>query len=389
MKNMFRKISDSCRHLDIYQLLAIPIIFLILLFAVDFKSKDVVIGIIIPSSGENALRAINHRNGLMLAAKHINQLGGINGKKLRMEMRDSKGSPESAAAITRDLIYETGVSAIIGGITPGETRVIQFLAEKAQTPFLTALCTHFEITASDADYTFRSISDDQKQFDAIAEFSSKRFNSRKPALIYDNDLYGTESAQKYIETCAKYGQQICAALSYKPGSLNFRKQLEIIQSSNPDALIILAPPADSAIILRQAREARFTHPVLGGNAMSTPQFLSLAGVYSEGTVITLPFNARLGGQRADYFLSEYFEQHSVQADADAAMGYEALMILALALKAGEPDRNAIRNAVAALHGWESVSGSGGFDARGNQVRPAEIAIIKERQKIPANLGELF
>lgn len=386
---IFRKIADFCRRLDIYQLLALPMIGLILIFAIDLRPDDISIGVILPSTGENTLRAMNHRNGLLLAARHINRMGGINGKKLRLEVRDNQGSTEKTAAITRDLIYETEVAAIIGGITPGETRVIQFLCEKAQVPFLTSMCTHFEITANDASYTFRSISDDQKQFEAIAEYTARRFSSRKPALIYDNELYGTESAQKFIATCARFGQQVCAALSYRPGSLNFRKQLNIILSSNPDSLIILAPPTDSAIILRQAREARFSQPIMGGNAMSTPQFLNLAGVYSEGTIITLPFNARLGGQRADYFLSEYFEQHSVQADADAAMGYEALMVLAMALKAGAPDRIAVRNAIASLHGWESISGSGGFDARGNQVRPAEIAIIKERQKIPASLGELF
>jgi hypothetical protein len=42
-----------------------------------------------------------------------------------------------------------------------------------------------------------------------------------------------------------------------------------------------------------------------------------------------------------------------------------------------------------MHGWESVTGSGGFDQQGNQVRPAEIAIIKERQKIPVSMEDLF
>lgn len=389
MITILRKIINYCRRLDIYQLLALPMIAIILIFSIDIRPDVIAIGVVLPSAGENALRAINYRNGLTLALTHINRLGGINGKKLRLEFRDNQGILSQTAVVTRDLIYESEVTAIIGGITPAETRLIQFLSEKARVPFITSMCTHFEITANDANYTFRSITDDQKQFDALAEFAAKRFNSRKPALIYDNELYGSESAQKYIASCARFGQQVCAALTYSPGSLNFRKQIDLIQSSNPDSLVILASPTDSAVILRQIREGRLQQPVLGGNAMSTPQFINLAGVYSEGVIITLPFNSRLGGQRADYFLSEYFELYSTQADADAAMGYESLMILAMALKAGAPDREAIRNAIAALHGWESISGSGGFDARGNQVRPAEIAIIKERQKIPANLGELF
>lgn len=386
---MIRKIKEILARLDIYQLLSIPMVFIILLFSINIKSSAIKIGVILPLSGSDSIRALNHKNGLQLAATHINNLGGINGRKIQLEIRDNGASAEKTAEITRDLIYENEIIALTGGINPEETRVMQFFADKARIPFLTSLCTHFEISAGGSPFVFRSITDDQRQFEALAEFSTRRFNSRKPALIYDNELFGTESAQRYIETCTKFGQQVCIAITYIPGTLNFKKQIELILSSNPDSLIILAPPEESAMILRHAREARFSRPVLGGNAMSASEFISLAGVYSEGSIVTLPFNARLGGQRAEYFLAEYSENFSIQADADAAMGYEALMIMALALRTSEADPVMLRNSLAALHGYESVAGSGGFDANGNQVRPAEIAIIKERQKIPANLEELF
>jgi len=369
--------------------MAMPVLLVVLLSSTEFRNTDIKIGVILPLSGTNALRAASHRNGLNLALKHINAQGGVNGRKLRLEIRDNHGSADLSAEIARDLIYETNVVSLIGGFSPAETRVIQNMAENAQVPFLTALCTHFEITKNGSKYTFRSITDDQRQFEALAEFSSRRFNSRKPALIYDADLYGADSAQKYIETSIKFGQQVCAAVSYRPGSLNFMRQLQIIFASNPDSMVILAPPEDAAIITRQAREARFSHPILGGNPLSAPEFTNLAGVYSESAITTLPFNARLGGQRADYFLSEYFETYTQQADSDSALGYEALMLEILALRAGEVSRSSVRNSLAQLHGWESVAGSGGFDNSGNQVKPAEIAIIKERQKIPVNLEALF
>lgn len=386
---MISKIRAFLNRFDIYQLMSVPIVVVILFFSINFKSTTIKIGTVLPLTGPDSLRAINHRNGLLLAVNHINGLGGINGRKIQLELRDNSGSAEKTAEIVRDLIYENEVIALTGGINPEETRVMQFFADKAQVPLLTSLCTHFEISAGGSDFVFRSITDDQRQFDAIAEFATRRFNSRKPALIFDNDFYGTESAQRFIETSSRFGQQVCLAISYKSGTLNFKKQIELILSSNPDSLVILAPPAESAMILRHAREARFARPVLGGNAMSATEFISLAGVYSEGTIVTLPFNARLGGQRAEYFLAEYFEKHSAQADADAAMGYEAMMIMALALRASDSDPLTLRNALASLHGYESVAGSGGFDANGNQVRPAEIAIIKERQKIPSGLEELF
>ncbi len=388
-KKYYSRLTAFLKRFDVYQLLSLPVLLLLLLFSADLKSTDIKIGVVLPLTGSNALRAISHRNGLELALKHINAQGGIEGRKLHLEIRDSKDSADLGAELARDLIYETGVVSLIGGFSPAETRVLQHLAENAQVPFLTALCTHHEVTENGSRYTFRSITDDKSQFEALAEFSARRFNSRKPALIYDSVLYGADSAQKFIEISIKFGQQVCAAVSYQPNALNFKRQLEVILASNPDSLIILTPPETAAIITRQAREARFTHPILGGNQLSSPEFINLAGVYAESVIITMPFYRRLGGRRADFFLYEYFKTYATQADSFSALSYEALMLEALAMRAGDTSRSAIRDSLAQLHGWESVAGSGGFDSRGNQVKPAEIAIIKERQKIPVNLEALF
>ncbi|MDN5278202.1 MAG: branched-chain amino acid transport system substrate-binding protein [Clostridiales bacterium] len=386
---MKKKLLKIFRKMDVYQILSLVTLLALFWFSVDTNPSEIKIGVILPLTGANSARAISHEKGIMLAVDHVNRSGGINGKTLKLLIRDNKNDPALTALITRDLIYENQVLTLVGGIRPENARVIQLLSEKAKVPYLTALCTHYELTANGSEYTFRSITDDKKQFEAICEYSVRRFNARKPALIYDPLLYGSDSAQKFIESALKAGQQVVAAVSYKQGSVNYRDQLDVVRSSNPDSLVIIAPPKDSALILRQARENRFLKPILGVNPFSSHEFINYAGIYSELTICTLPFNSRLGGQRADYFLAEFFDKYGISADSDAALGYEAVMLTALALKAGEHDRKMIRDYLASMHGWESVTGSGGFDQNGNQVRPAEVAIIKERQKIPVNLEELF
>ncbi len=384
-----KRLRKLLKRLDPYQIFSLLILSVLLWSSIDTKPSEIRIGVILPLTGPNSGRAGSHEKGIRLGVDHVNKSGGINGKTLRIQVYDNADHPAITALKARDLIYEERVSAIIGGISPQNSRIIQYYAEKAKVPFLTALCTHYELTANGSEYTFRSITDDRKQFEAICDYSTRRFNTRKPALIYDPVLYGSDSAQKFIEAALKSGQQVVAAVSYRPGTSNFREQLEVLRSANPDSLVIAAPPLESALILRQARENRFNRPIMGVNPFSSHEFINFAGIYSESTICTLPFNPRLGGQRADYFLSEFQEKFSAAADADAALGYEAIMLAALALKAGEHDKQVVREYLASMHGWESVTGSGGFDRSGNQVRPAEVAIIKERQKIPVNMEELF
>ncbi len=386
IRKTYKKIKRFFKRFDRFQILAIPVLIILIIFSFDFSSNDTKIGVVLPLTGDFSSRVQSHLNGIKLAVKHINELGGINQGNIVLKIKDSNKIDPAEA--TRDLIYKDKVSVIIGGFTSKETRIIQYLSEKALIPFITAICTHFE-TAKAAVYTFRTITDDQQQFEALSSHSANRYQSRRPAIIYDNDLYGAESAQRYIEICSKHSQQVTNTVSIPKGTINFREQLEYLFKTQPDSLVILAPAADSALIVRQAREMQFNYPILGANQCASREFLHLAGIYSESVITTLPYNPRAGGQKFDNFLNEYQETYGYKADSDAATGYEALMILTLALKS-QPENNLnLRDSLLTLQVWDSIIGSGGFDNYGNQVRPAEIAIIKDRQTIPISLEELF
>lgn len=377
------------RKLDIYQILSIPIIIIILFFSVDFKTPSYKIGIVLPLTGEYKDRSQSHLNGINLALDHINQLGGINDKKIVPIIKDCGDSQSKAVEVTRDLIYEQEVMAIFGGFSPANTRAIQSVTEGARIPLITGLCTHFTITKTGSPYTYRTITDDRRQFEALAEYSSKRYNVTKVAIIYDEELYSADSAKKYGEVAIKFGQEMVLALPCKKGGLNFKKNLDLVFKSKSDALVILASSYDSALIIRQAREARYDKLILGANQFSSNEFMRYSGIYSEGAIATLPFNNRVGGQKSEYFSNEYIEKFEQTPDADAAMGYESVMVMALALRASGDSNKGLKDSLSSSHGWESIVGTGGFDRDGNQVRPAEIAIVKDNQLIPISMESLF
>lgn len=374
------------KKFDKYQLLSIPLLLILLYFSIDLKSNNINIGVILPLTGDFSSRTQKHLNGIKLAVKHINNLGGINNNYISLIIKDN--NKIDTAEATRNLIYDDKVSLLIGGFSSEDTRKIQYLSEKALIPFLTGICTHFE-TAKATAYTFRTITDDQQQFEALANYSANKYKIKYPAIIYDSEIYGPESAQRFTEICSKHSQQITNALTFPKGTINFSKQLEQLFKTRPDALVVLAPAADSALIVRQAREIGFNAPILGASQCASSEFIRLAGIYSESLITTLPYNPRAGGQKFDKFLNDYQEAYGYKADSDAATGYESLMILALAIKASKENNISLRDSLMNLKVWDSIIGSGGFDNEGNQVRPAEIAIIKNKQAIPISMEELF
>ena len=55
-------------------------------------------------SGRVAILGQTSVGGLKVVFDKFNEAGGINGRKIEMVVRDSKGAPQEAAKVTRDLI---------------------------------------------------------------------------------------------------------------------------------------------------------------------------------------------------------------------------------------------------------------------------------------------
>jgi branched-chain amino acid transport system substrate-binding protein len=79
------------------------------------QAKTIKVGMPTILSGRVALLGTSSRTAVQVAFNQINEAGGINGRKLELVDRDSKGRPDEAAKVTRDLINNDGCEIIIDG----------------------------------------------------------------------------------------------------------------------------------------------------------------------------------------------------------------------------------------------------------------------------------
>lgn len=77
------------------------------------QSKVIRVGMPTILSGRVAILGTSSRAAAQLAFNQINAAGGINGRKFELIDRDTKGRPDEAAKVTRDLINNDGCEIII------------------------------------------------------------------------------------------------------------------------------------------------------------------------------------------------------------------------------------------------------------------------------------
>src|SRR5260221_9237431 len=79
------------------------------------QAKTIKIGMPTILSGRVAQLGTSSRNGVMLEVEKVNAAGGLAGRQIEMVIRDSKGQPQEAARIARELVNTDGCELLFDG----------------------------------------------------------------------------------------------------------------------------------------------------------------------------------------------------------------------------------------------------------------------------------
>lgn len=176
-------------------------------YPVDAKK----IGAILPLTGKNA--GIGQR---ALAALRLGLGLTESSPQLSLALYDSQGRPELAAAGVQKLLKDNGVIAIFGGLSAKEALVIAEKADFFEVPFFSF--SQKSGLTDNFDFTFRNAVTAEMQVDTLAEFSFQKLSLKRYAILYPNDAYGVEFANKFWDQVLARGGVVTAAQTYDPKS---------------------------------------------------------------------------------------------------------------------------------------------------------------------------
>lgn len=176
---------------------------------VSFDSDAQKIGVILPITGKNASlgqRALNAiRLGLGLEDKN---------PTFQLAVYDSQSNPDTAALGVEKLLRDDSVVALLGGLSSKEAQNISAKAEFFQVPFF-SFSQKSGLTDA-TEYTFRNSVTPEMQVARLLQHAFKTLNAKRFAILYPNDAYGIEFANKYWDLVLAGGGEVVAAQAYDP-----------------------------------------------------------------------------------------------------------------------------------------------------------------------------
>lgn len=303
-----------------------------------------------------------NQRGIQLALDEINARGGVRGRPLRLIERDDQGDGSKAAAIASEFVANRSVIGVVGHVTSGA----MMAAARVYDQGLPAIAT----TASSPDlsgisaWTFRVIASDSANGATMARFATER-GYRRAAILYENNAYGRGLAEAFRRSYN--GEVIALDPIPSDGQTTVEPFISFVATRAPDLVFVAGTDASGRAVLREARRQGLRSAFMGGDGW-TPIAADTAA--AEGAWVGAPFSANDPRDEAQQFVRAFVARFRESPDGNAALAYDATMLLAAAIEQSGASRTRVRDWLAGLRdagAWRGVTGSISFSASGDIV----------------------
>jgi ABC-type branched-subunit amino acid transport system substrate-binding protein len=333
-----------------------------------------------------------------MAIDEANAAGGYCGKPFRLVLHNDynnwQNSSAAAAGVSRDsaiwgaasndavrMIYDDKVWAMFGSISSESTHIALRLTLKAETPLVISASTDPTIPETIIPWSFIAIQDDREQGYTLARHIYDELGLKRVALLRVNDRYGRFGVIKFRDASRRLGHPLVIEQKFRLGDTDFRHQLQVIEDSRVDAIVLWTDIGPAATILQQMRELGMKQRVFGSHrtisgTIGGDELVKLAGPAAEGFEAVFPYDPTRTDPRWLDFNVRYEARFHEKADHFAALAYDAMQILLDAICRAGLNKGRIRDALTGIEHYLGVTGDMVFDPNCKNIAPLFLARVR-------------
>jgi branched-chain amino acid transport system substrate-binding protein len=313
-------------------------------------------------SGNCAEWGEGEKMAAQMAVDEINAQGGINGTKINFMIEDTQCENKTTVNAVMKLVHADGVEALIGptwgDAYQGASAVLNEAKVVGVSPD-TAM-EALELEKQSIDYIFSTYAPQRKEIAALQDYA-KTADIKKVSMVWDQDSYSTMMTRLFKETAPAHNIVVTDEHEMPTGSQDFRTIIAKIKDGNPDAVFIsFLAPHTKASFLKQVKELGFKGIILSAADIQDESVLKSFGAIMDGVIYTYPVTNE--GQKA--FRTAYKAKYDADPQGPAAVNaYDAVYIVAEAMKGGAITGTEIRDALLSVRIKGAFVPDLGFDAK--------------------------
>jgi len=332
----------------------------IAIVSVAAAQKPIRIGATLAQTGVYAVPGQNQLRGYQLCAKHVNDKGGVLGRKLQLVIYDDGSDPVTAVGLYERLVTRDRVDLVLGPFSSNISEAVADVSEKYRMPMVAPVAAAVSIYRKGRKFIYSMLPPVEVYHEGLIDMAVTR-DLRSVAVINNDELSAKAGAQGTIELAKKRGLQVVFVDVHPLGSTDFSTTLTKIRAANPDVLAGFTRFQDAVAIIRQMKSLNVNPRMVGLTVgVDTIKFYEELGrdaefVYGATAWVPELVELRAGGlipiarqyPGAREFVQSYKREFpGADSSYHSAAGYGGCEILVEAIRrAGALDSDKLREAI--------------------------------------------
>ena len=219
------------------------------------------------------------------------------------------------------------------------------------------------------EYIFRNVPTNSKQGADQAQFAHEKLGAKTAAILYINNDYGNTLRNGFKEKFHELGGTVLLEEASNEKDTDYRTLLQKAAAQKPDVLFVPSHDQETGLLLKQAKELGIKIPVLGCDGSVTKTLIDVAQDAAEGSIYT---SFGWSQEFEEKFKSKYGED----PDGYAATSYDAVNIIAEAIRRGGYSSTGIQKAMLEIKNFPGVTGITTFDKFGEVDKPYHQFVVR-------------
>jgi len=310
-------------------------------------APSLTIGAVLPLTGRYASLAEQVKNGYEMAFENLNKTSKL---QLTLKMLDDESDATKTVQRHESLYASDNVLAALGGAGSDLHAAAAAVADKNKTPYLGVAFALLSVHQKGYRYLFspfpKSPALSQNIFDLMDGLTPK---PTKVAIFAEKTDWGAELEALWKKDAAARGYEVVTDEQYAPAATDYSAPILKAKSANADALLALPTPPDGLALAKQMKELAYlpkvTEFIRAPDGLVWGQNLGKDGDY----YINAPgWNPSVKYPGSADIAQQHMAKYNKSAEALVGPAYGAVQILFDAVnRVGKPDRDALRDALAA------------------------------------------
>jgi branched-chain amino acid transport system substrate-binding protein len=316
------------------------------------QSGAIKIGVNIELSGPAAVQGTAYRNAVELVAERINEEGLLDGRKIELVIRDNKSDPTESLQVSKGMVENENVAAIVGGGSSPTTLSMVDYVESAGVPIVSMGSSDAIVTPpEDRSWVFKTPAGTDLVMDVLLEEFKARGVEKVGFISVDNP-YGDAGLEAFTASAPEAGIDIVGTEKFQAEDKDYTSIVTKLVAEEPEALVVWAIPPGAGIVAKNVASSGFDGDVYFDPGAGAELFIEGAGTAAEGALLVHPavlvadqVSGAENQEQMTTFYNEYKEAYG-EYSGFASYAADALGMITQAIEeAGSAERKDIRDAL--------------------------------------------